>query len=173
MDRQINSVWHREVRIPWIRACVYVPRGTTYTLCLCLYIESKSTRRGSGGRGGFGPDPLHLAFLAHHENFMLFSSSVSCGLCSSQARADQQPPGQAGSEPRLPASSLLLLLQLLMSRQSTALFLRSLSRDCWEGPGLGIMCKLAEKTPRTYLKCFFSFTTKISFQIIVIFKLSP
>lgn len=52
------------------------------------------------------------------------------------------------------AGSLLLLLQLLMSRQSTTLFLRSLSRDCWEGPGLGIMCKLEENISRTYLKCF-------------------
>lgn len=131
MDRQIKPVWHRDARNLWIRVRAYVPCGTTYTLHFCLYIESESTRRGGGGRGGFGPDPLHLALLAHHENFMLFSSSVSCGLCSSPASADQQPPGQAGGEPRLSAAgSLLLLLQLLMSRQSTAVFLRSLSPDC-------------------------------------------
>lgn len=109
MDGQINSVWRGEVRLPWICACAYVLRGTTYALRLCLYIESKSRRQGSGGRGGFGPDPLHLAFLAHHENFMLFSSSISRRLCSSQASADQRPPGQAGSKPRpgrLPSAAL-------------------------------------------------------------------
>lgn len=172
MDRQINSAWHREVKIPWNRAGAYVPRGTTYTPRLCLYIASKSTRRGSGGRGGFGPDPLHLAFLVHHENFMLFSCGASRRLCSPLASADQQPPARR-QRPWLQAGSLLLLWQLLMSRQSTALFLRSLSRDCWEGPGLGITCKLEEKTPRAYLKCFFSFTTKIFLQIIVTSKLSP